>query len=216
MSRSHYWQYLVNEEGQPVNEANISIFLNGSTVAAWVYLSQSGGSPLNSTPQVQTNDEGFFDFWVADESESHGYVDTQHFDIAWSKPGVITDGGIDDIIIYIAPDPVDETDTDTVKNKLVSNYLANYWGGKAGVITLSAASGSWTLSAGIAPVGCETGCDADYFHVFEHNLDNSYPVVQVWDETSDETIYYIAEIIDSDNTRVWITAQYSTRVTFVG
>lgn len=215
--RTHYWQYLVNEEGQPVNEADISIYLNGTSTAAWVYSQESGGSATNSSPQVQTNDEGYFEFWVADETESHGYAGTQKFAIEWSKPGVISDGGINDIIIYIAPDPVDETDTDTTKNKLVSNYLANYWSDKTDIVTMSAGPDAWTLSAGIAP-SASCGCNQQtYYHDFQHNLDNSYPVIEVWDEVADETVIsYTGETIDSNTTRIWTESARERRVSFIG
>jgi hypothetical protein len=214
--RTHYWSYLVNEEGQPVNEANISIHINGTSTTAWVYLQQSGGSAVNAAPQVQTNDEGFFEFWVAGASESHGYSSDQKFAIEWSKPGVISDGGIDDVIIYIAPDPVDETDTDTTKNKLVSNYLANYWSDKASVISMSAGSSDWTSSAGISP-SAQCGCSAQtYYHDFEHNLNNLYPVIEVWDIYGETVMSYTGEYIDTNTTRIWTESARDRRVTFIG
>ncbi len=97
MARQHFWYYITNEEGQPVNGADISLYFAGTTTPMYVYLQESGGSATNTIPQVTSNSEGFFEFWIADSSEINGYVSGSKFSMVWSKPGEIDDG----IVEYI-------------------------------------------------------------------------------------------------------------------
>lgn len=94
--RSHYWQYLMNEEGQPVAGASIYIQLAGNTVIpVKIYTAETGGVANSTAPQLTTDINGFFEFWIADASETDGYLGSQKFLIRWSKPGTIDDGYID-------------------------------------------------------------------------------------------------------------------------
>lgn len=126
MARSHYWQYLINEEGQPIQSANIRIYKAGSTTPAYVYTQEVGGTATNSIPQVSTNSNGFFEFWIADASDTLGYAPSQKFKIQWQKTGITT-GVIDNVNIFQVYDGVDTADTDATLNKLVSNLLAKRW-----------------------------------------------------------------------------------------
>lgn len=126
MARSHYWQYLINEEGQPIESANIRIYKAGGTTPAYVYTQEVGGTATNSIPQVTTNSNGFFEFWIADASDTLGYAPSQKFKIQWQKTGITT-GTIDNVNIFQIYDGVDVTDTDSTLNKLVSNVLAKRW-----------------------------------------------------------------------------------------
>ena len=205
MSRNHYWSYLCSEEGNPINGAEISIQLYGTSVAAYIYTQITGGSATNSVPQVTTNSEGFFEFWVGDQDEESGYATTQHFTIKWSKPGIIDDGQIEDIVIYIVPDAVDETDSSsTTKNKLVSNYLAYYWSNKANIVTLEV-TGGWS------PSGAEWYVDC------EHNLGNMYPVAVLYNDSNNKTQNSDIGIINSNNSRIFTSVAVSAaHVTFIG
>ena len=95
MARSHQWYYIQSESGVPVDGAEISVYSAGTTTPMYVYLQELGGSATNTIPQVTSNDEGYFEFWIADSSEVDGYVSGSKFSVNWSKPGVIDDGGID-------------------------------------------------------------------------------------------------------------------------
>lgn len=97
MARSHFFWYITNEEGQPVNAADITIYSAGTTTPMFVYLQEAGGAAIDTIPQVVTNNEGFCEFWIADSSEVNGYVSGSKFSLNWSKPGVIDDGSIDNI-----------------------------------------------------------------------------------------------------------------------
>lgn len=125
--RSHFWQYLINNEGVPVGDASIKVYEAGTSTPVYVYLQENGGSPTNSTPQTTTDsDTGLFEFWIADESDTYGYSTTQKFKIEWSKTGMNT-GSINNVDIHQVRYGVDTSSTDTTKDKLVSNYLAKGW-----------------------------------------------------------------------------------------
>jgi len=127
MSRFHYWQFLINKEGQPIPDANINVYLAGTDTSAYVYFDEFGSNTSNEEPQVITNNMGYFEFWVADASEAYGYQKGQKFKIEWEKPGVAL-GKIDWVDIFPHVVEVDETDvTSTAKNKVISNKLAYRW-----------------------------------------------------------------------------------------
>ena len=99
MARYHYWQYLLNEEGQPIGDADIEVTLGGSTTEAYVFTAESGGV-ATTTPSITTNTTtGYFEFWIGDNRETNGYVKTQKFRIQWSKTGITTQD-IDHINVF--------------------------------------------------------------------------------------------------------------------
>ena len=131
MARIHYWQFLVNEEGQPIESANISVYLSSSTSAAIVFDREYGGTPISSVPQTVTDQNGYFEFWIGDEAEgSNGYTNDTKFKVTWAKTGVAA-GSIN--YVDILPNinvgyAVDVTDsTSTTLNKFISNYFGNLW-----------------------------------------------------------------------------------------
>ena len=127
MSRFHYWQFLINKEGQPIPDANITVYLAGTDTSAHIYFDEFGSNTTNEAPQVITNNMGYFEFWVGDASEEYGYQKGQKFKLEWEKPGVAL-GEIDWIDIFPHVAEVDETDpTSNAKNKVVSNKLAFRW-----------------------------------------------------------------------------------------
>jgi len=148
MARGHFWQYILNEEGQPIADAEVNVYLTGSNVPAYVFTQESGGTATNTNPQVTSNDEGYFEFWIGNPTELSGYSSTQKFAISWSKPGIITTGRVDNIECYSPPIEtfvVDITSTDTVKNKTVSNALAKSWSDNlVRSLTFDIPSGSWS------------------------------------------------------------------------
>lgn len=162
MSRVHFHSYVQNDEGQPVEGVEISIYLAGTTSPATVYDNESGGSSTSVTPQATTNSEGFFEFWVPAIDEG-GYALDQKFKIVWEKVG-ITEGYIDyyEVFPAAAPGQVDETDTDTTKNKVVSNFLAKKW-------TDHADSAASAAHGGMYPID-ETDSDTTKDKLVSNNL----------------------------------------------
>lgn len=128
MARIHYWQFLINNEGQPIPDANITVYEAGTSTPAYIFTSEFGQQAINTTNQVSTNNKGFFEFWVADSEETFGYPPSQKFRISWAKTGVES-GFVDwvDILKFVSY-PVDQTDAANIKkDKLVSNALAYGW-----------------------------------------------------------------------------------------
>lgn len=122
--RYHYWQFLVNQEGQPINAANIKVYLAGSDTVARVYKNEFTTDIIDTLPQAITNGAGYFEFWIGDGEEAQGYDRGQKFKIVWDRPG-ISYGSIDYIDIFPLVEGVDETDNSSdYKNKLISNSLA--------------------------------------------------------------------------------------------
>jgi len=126
MSRYHYWQFLVNQEGQPINGAEINVYLAGTDEPAFIYKSEFGSDGTDDAPQIITNKAGYFEFWLGDDTELDGYPIGQKFKITWRREGIAS-GSIDWIDIFPGFAPVDETDDNPMKNKLVSNLLAMGW-----------------------------------------------------------------------------------------
>jgi len=94
MARVHFWSHLIDDEGIPIQGADINIYLSESQSPAFVYASESTTTATNVVPQTTTNSEGFFEFWIGDVSESYGYSIPQKFKITWEKTGV-AEGYID-------------------------------------------------------------------------------------------------------------------------
>ena len=128
MARVHFWSFLLNEEGQPVEDGEVSIYLANTTTTAEVYTAEIGGSSISAAPQLVTNGAGFFEFWVPDSTEIGGYPISQKFKLVWEKSGIST-GTIDNIDVFFkSGEEVDETDNvSSTKNKLISNLLAYTW-----------------------------------------------------------------------------------------
>lgn len=127
MARKHYWQFLVTDEGNPIENASISIYEAGSENPVWVYTDEIGGTGTSSDPQVTTSKKGYFEFWVATDNELNGYPISTKFKLAWSAPGV-SGGYIDYIDVFsTAVEPVLLGDSNPDRNKAVSNALATGW-----------------------------------------------------------------------------------------
>ena len=98
MARIHFWSYMLNEEGQPLQGADVTIMLAGTIVPADIYLQEAGGASTDVAPQLVTNSEGYFEFWIGDVNEIAGYATPQKFKLVWEKSGV-SSGQIDFIDI---------------------------------------------------------------------------------------------------------------------
>jgi hypothetical protein len=85
-----------------------------------IYTSESGSATISVAPHLVTNQDGYFEFWIGDSSDSNGYSSMQKFKIAFNKAGVVS-GYNDYISIYAAFIPVDLTSSDASKDKTISN-----------------------------------------------------------------------------------------------
>jgi hypothetical protein len=138
MARIHYWQYIVDEEGRPINNVDVDFFLNedtDSTQYADIYVNPTVGHMTTTDAiDLKTNVDGYFEFWVGDEWELEGgYTSTQKFKLTWYKPG-ISRGTIENIDIYPPLYQIDETLAGQTpvseaerRNKVISNELAYRW-----------------------------------------------------------------------------------------
>ncbi len=133
MARIHYWQYIVDEEGRPLENVNIRFYLSDNpTQESDIFTHpELGTSTLTSVADIQTDGNGFFEFWIGDEFETlAGYSATQKFRLTWERAGILI-GSINNIDVFPPLFQVDETDssssTKLEKNKTVSNYLAYTW-----------------------------------------------------------------------------------------
>ncbi len=206
MARSHFWHYLQNEEGQPVAGAEISVYLAGSSIPASVYTSESGGTMVSTTPQVLTRDDGFFEFWIADESEPGGYSGYK-FKIAWSKRGVIDNGEVDNVEVVIPSKEVDEDDAyDTSKNKMVSNALAYSWNNRAKKYTFTVNEDDWIEEYG------------NYYYDCVHGFENKYPLVMVYEDDAlvMSTWAFFAAVVNNSTVRVYRTTDKKCFITVIG
>jgi hypothetical protein len=86
--RKHYIQYLLNEEGQAVQNASVTITaeLSGSSSSAEYFTAEDGSN--TSTDALLTDVNGKFEFWIGDKNESVGYAPGTKFDIAWTGAGI--------------------------------------------------------------------------------------------------------------------------------
>lgn len=140
MARYHFWQYIVDEEGTPLDNVDIYFHLSGTSdvtdVGADIFLNPTTGAVTQTykgSVRVRTDANGFFQFWVGDQWELEGgYEWDQKFRLSWEKAGIIN-GFIDPVDIFPPLAPVDETSTGQgadekeKKNKLISNALAYKW-----------------------------------------------------------------------------------------
>ena len=147
MARYHYWQYIVDEEGSPLDSVEIRFYLSDQpTVEASIFLNPTTGAvTTTSGKDLKTNADGFFEFWIGDEWEIEGgYSFTQKFRLEWYKAGIVA-GAIDPVDIFPPLGPVDETITGQAvgerakKNKLISNALAYKWNNHIDLLIPSAA-----------------------------------------------------------------------------
>jgi len=126
MARVKWFTYLLNDEGQPVNGADISIYLANTTTPVTIYTSEGGASTISTAPQLTTNEDGYFEFFISDSSDVNGYGANQKFKIAFEKTGILS-GYNDYISIFPGYIPVDLTSSDATIDKTISNLYGNRW-----------------------------------------------------------------------------------------
>ena len=131
LSRIHFWHYVLNSEGGPIQNAEIRIYLNDDpTKEANIFLTETSSVfTTSSVAELKTNSDGFFEVWFGSEFEDGGYDHKQEFRLEWYKAG-ISPG----VIQAINPWPntfswnnINSGVDLNHKNKFVSDFLANKW-----------------------------------------------------------------------------------------
>jgi hypothetical protein len=127
MARRHFWQYLLDENGNPVTEAEVRIYLAGTNQEADIYVSPEFGSATTSSNfDLKTDLIGFFEVWFGDVFElAGGYNNDQLFDIKWTKDSFSQT--IENVMVYAPLGEVDVNSTNTDKNKAISNAQGYRW-----------------------------------------------------------------------------------------
>lgn len=142
MGRIHHWYYLKDKQGRPIVNANLKLYLEGTKTEATIYNSTaSSASAIIDQSTWMSGPSGFFDFYIGDQFETDplsvgatGYNPNQHFDLQWAASAAIysndphpPSGVIDQIQLLPKIFQVDETSTNSIRNKMVSNALAYKW-----------------------------------------------------------------------------------------
>jgi len=260
MARIHFWQYIVNENGDPLENVNVRIYLSNSPEEeADIFTHHITGNPIKSTEALLSTDgNGFFECWFGDILEdSGGYSSNQTFKIEWERAGLLN-GYIDNMTIYpnvfsvvqtdnVSPDKdvknklisnqlaynwdthinaesinvhgleaVNQYDTNTDYNKLVSNNLMNY------VFSVLASAGSISIAASAATarefdVTSWSSSGGKHYIDLDHFLNRDYPVVTSY-KTSNGMQIYPDEIesISSSRIRLWMPDEVSLNITIIG
>ena len=76
------WLYLKDEEGIPLEDAYLHLYLTGTKTPATIF-SDSVGTSLDQSTWT-TGTSGFFNFYIGNEWDILGYNASQFFDLAWS------------------------------------------------------------------------------------------------------------------------------------
>lgn len=167
MNRIHFWHYVLNEEGQPIQNAEIRLYLNDApTTEAIIYITETAiSSTTCKNADIKTDKDGFFEFWLAGESDSGGYPHTQKFILEWFKAGT-RPGYIYNLNPW--PNALVWRDTNIGVgkdnlNKFISDYLANKWWTHTELIVPSAAPHN------LQPVDFESGCNDDVYNKIVSN-----------------------------------------------
>jgi hypothetical protein len=201
MALHHWYSYLINSEGQPINAADITVYLAGTTTPVNVYLDSSGSSITNTSPQLTSNVDGFFQFWVSDDTTSnpsYGYNFTQKFKIAWNKSGVTT-GILDDIAVFPALDAVDITSTNTISNKLVSNNLLRKLYNSSGY-EFSISYLDWVEDATNNSFGDDSKM---YYYTLTHIMNTQKLKATVYNSSTNKEIMCDIVLVDNTSCRVY-------------
>ena len=78
MARAHFWQHILNSEGQPISGATITLDEDITGLPISFYTTAAGGTKVS---YVKTNKYGFFEVWVPDKEISldNGYATNTTF-----------------------------------------------------------------------------------------------------------------------------------------
>jgi hypothetical protein len=198
MARLHYFSFITDSEGTAIPEVQVSIYLAGTSTPANIYKSEFGTSWSNESPQLLTNKVGYFEFWISADTETEqGYSIGQKFKISWWKEG-ITSGYIDyvDILPYGLL-PVSFDSMDDTFNKLVSNKTLSMLKG----VQLFVDDTEWTELGG------------KYYVDVEHNLNEEYPVITIWNSSTKKIITpFEIESVNENMTRITLESELNVNI----
>jgi len=83
-ARAHYFRYVLDEQGNAIEGATISVYEAGTTTPAKIYTSEDATQHVSS---VTTGSDGSFEFWV--DSDDYDPL-TQEFKIVATKAGLVS------------------------------------------------------------------------------------------------------------------------------
>lgn len=135
MARIQYWQYLLDRQGRPLQDASVRVYLAGTLNEADIYLNATFGSIAKSSViDLKTDKYGFIQFWVGDRWEVRGgYNETQQFKIVWENTVDSIQETIDNLYIFTPVRPIDVSDaikgntSNRDKDKVISNAQGYNW-----------------------------------------------------------------------------------------
>lgn len=135
MARLHFWQYLVDSEGQPLRYIDVRVYLDGTSTEAEIYMHANfGATTTSSTGNLKTNKDGFVQFWIGDRYEVNGgYNENHQFRVRWYNNVDSVWEEIDDIYLHTPVRPITTTDSvkgntsNRDKNKVISNTQGYNW-----------------------------------------------------------------------------------------
>lgn len=162
MSRYHWFGFVVNEAGEPISDCEVTVSLAGTDEPAKLYYDEYGTAnsfdnpTLSGGPQLTTLSNGYYEFWIADQSDDYGYTNDQKFKLEWVRVGVAY-GQIDYISVLPLSGVTEQVDISDcsnnpsiIKNKLVSDSLACKW--ETHTDSLIVSDAGFVSVHGLAPV----------------------------------------------------------------
>jgi len=135
MARIDYWQFLLDKQGRPLQDAEVRVYLAGTLIEADIYLNETFGSVTKSSSEdLKTDKFGFIQFWVGDIYEVEGGYDVdQQFKLVWQNTIDSVQEEIDNIYVFTPVRPIDVSDdiigdpSNKDFDKVISNKLGYKW-----------------------------------------------------------------------------------------
>ena len=134
MARIDYWQYLIDKQGNPLQNAEVRVYLAGTLIEANIFLDNTFGSfTQSSVSDLKTDIHGFFQFWIGDEWEVEGgYTVDQQFKLIWQNTIDSIQEEVDDIYVFAPVRPIEIGDSiqGELDNKDLNRVISNSEGFK--------------------------------------------------------------------------------------
>lgn len=135
MARIDYWQYFLDRQGRPLQDAKIRVYLAGTSIEANIYLNHTFGSVTTANAESLTTDKnGFIQFWIGDQFEPEGGYDVdQQFKIVWWNDIDSIVEEIDNLYIFTPVRSIDTSDnirgeaSNRDLDKVISNKQGYKW-----------------------------------------------------------------------------------------
>lgn len=160
-SRIHFWNYVLNSDGDPIQNVEIRFYLNDNpTIEANIYVRETSSVHTKSSlADLKTDENGFFEFWIGNSWEDGGYDYTQEFRIEWFKAGTIASviENINPWSNILAWESKNSGAGKDDRNKFVSNFYATKWWNHINEIVPSASPHN------LEAVDYNSGCDDNLY-----------------------------------------------------